>query len=201
MNKRFDDSWSYDEKWVKLRYILRNCLQKIYSFDKWHIQPPCEKKYVRYIRKYIEEMGENGTYVEIGCGLGDIIGDLKVNGDKYGYDISKEAVRCASMLHKRTHFIIGSCDNVKLGKIKCLIMVNWIQDESDDNVKQWIRMLKTNNNIECFIVDKFVMTTESYRYLHDWQMILGEEYKLKSRSKGFAAAQNNRRFIEVWSKD
>ena len=79
-------------------------------------------------------------------------------------------------------------------------MVNWTQGIDDETLSKSIDTLKKNNNIKMFIVDKFIVQSQSYPYCHDWSELLGDDYQLMYRTHGFASSEDNRRYVEFWKK-
>lgn len=196
------ESWIYDEKWIGIKTLCRKCLHIVYRFDPWHVSPINQKEYGRYLIKVLGKMKRKGVLVEVGCGLGDVIGNIRINGSKrYGFDISLEAIKCATLLYPNVIFEQGSIDDVRIGKIHVLIMVNWCQGIDKQTISSWIKTLLDNNTVDLFVVDRFYMKSASYPFCHDWGEILGDDYSLLHRSRGFNAAEDNRRYIEFWKRE
>lgn len=122
------------------------------------------------------------------------------NGPKLGFDLSKQAVKCAKLIHPGTKFYVGSFSDVpEIGTIKIAIFVNFTAGLEGSIVYAEVASLLKSNNVESIIVDTFPKTSFSYPFLHDWQEYFGSGYKCVKR-RGFRAAENNRRFIEFWEK-
>ena len=58
-----------------------------FRFDKWHTSPFENRQYACDILSEIKGRINKGAILELGCGLGDIIGKTNYK-EKYFYDIS-----------------------------------------------------------------------------------------------------------------
>ena len=192
-------SWLFDQKWIKIKTTGRRILRVFWRFDKWHEYPVNTKPYVRYIISMIEDLSpaNRGTIVEVGCGIGDIIGNI-VGGRKVGFDLDLQAIKCAKILHPRTSFVHGTISDVEIGLIDFFVMVNWEAGISSDVIREWLNDCNSRNTVNMYVVDKFTQCSNSYPYTHDWESIFGQDYVLFRRSRGFMAADSNRRYIEFW---
>lgn len=196
------DSWLYDETWYGIKLFLRQIMYKIYHFHPWHITPVNRREYALFLIRKLRKLDAKGVFVEVGCGLGDIVGNINNwHGKRYGFDISQEAIKSAKIIHPLVVFKQGSITDISLGDIKLLVMVNWPQGIDGESLREWICQLKMSNVVDIFVVDSFFKSSKSYPYCHDWGQILGDDYKLKYRSWGFEAAEDNRRFIEFWERN
>lgn len=105
--------------------IIRKMLSKCFKFGEWHLIPLSEKKYAQDIIRILNENYDIVSVVEIGCGLGDILSNLK--GKKcVGIDTSKEVIYAAKILSPKIEYHIGSFSQLQHKKIDCLITVNFI---------------------------------------------------------------------------
>ena len=66
---------------VKIQRIIRYILYFLFRFDKWHLNTFKERNYAQSIVKYLNDntSRQKLNMVEIGCGLGDIIRNIKIN--------------------------------------------------------------------------------------------------------------------------
>lgn len=177
-------------------------LQKIYGFNSWHMIPICQKHYaIEIISKTEEIMRENNfPVVEIGCGRGDIIGNIRYN-QKFGIDLSPEVLKVARLFHHDTEFIAGGFDKIEFGEISCLIMVNFIHGISPSEMRENMKSIFAKNNVKfvCFdvITDK---ERSEYKYTHSGREMLGEDYESFYVGRKYRAANFASRHIEFWRK-
>lgn len=199
-----------EEWWIEgrcagtIKKLLYRLLRFGFKFSVWHIVPINERPYALEVYKtlntYIEKFEwPHMPIVEVGCGLGDIIGSLKWTYGKIGLDRCPKVLRAARLLHPDIAFYEGSFKNVRCRKISCFIMINFIHIIPPDKLKEDIERILGSSKVEMFVYDTFRenMGTE-YRYSHDGNYLFGGKYKLIKRSKGFIAAHNAKRYIEYW---
>lgn len=189
------------------RYILKK-LQTKYNVNDWHASPINDRPYgidtVLQVQSYLD-MRPCKTIVEVGCGVGSIIGNLCLppkGAPKFiGYDINSNNLKLGKLLHPKVKFIKGSFDKVNVGEIDCLIMVGFIYLIPYDELKKDINRLLSKNNVRLFVFDTFSRTADdAYCYSHKGEYLLGGNYKLVKKSKGFKAAHHTRRYVEYWEK-
>lgn len=150
--------------------IDRYILYKIFKFDKWHAQTVIGNHYVPLIIRTINSSKANNV-VEIGCGLGEIILNIKAT-NKLCLDQSQEVLKAASFISKlkfvkaffkKFDFIN---DNL-IDKHDVIIMVNWPHLISEKILREKFSILFNNNlNKSGFIIIDTV-SDENYRYNHD----------------------------------
>lgn len=198
--------------WIKNRVIGKGkkvfymVLCKIYGFDKWHIYPINEKPYAVDMLSTVNDMikKENiqgNTIVEIGCGKGDLVGNIKWGGKKYGYDLSENVLRAGRFLHPKTQFIVGTFEDVNIGDISICIMTNFIHTISYDDLKSSVRNLLEKNNIYMFIFDTFSNREGTeYEYSHDGNYLFDGKYRMLKKSGKYVVAHGALRQIEYWVK-
>ncbi|HHT9107469.1 MAG TPA: hypothetical protein ACFYEF_03025 [Candidatus Wunengus sp. YC63] len=127
--------------------VFRLLLRFFFRFDKWHLSTLYDRKYAQDIITYLNSHDDinRKSAIEIGCGLGDIIGNLKYN-KRLGLDSDKNVLKAAIFLSKITfdfkihfqHFLFPT--STLSGKHDAIIMVNWIHHVSP-------AVLKNNINI------------------------------------------------------
>ena len=111
--------------------FFRIILRSFYGFDRWHLFTLIERNYARDIIVYCNNQTEKHAFVEIGCGLGDIVRNVK-HKEKYGFDADINVLKAASMLariclKKKIKFSVFHFPEAKLnGKFDVVVMVNWI---------------------------------------------------------------------------
>lgn len=130
----------------------------------------------------------------------EIIGNIKGVGiSKYGYDINCNNVVAAQFFHKDTHFICGGFESVKNKNIEVLILVNFIHGIEPAELKTIINKLINENHVKYFVID--IVSGKGYRYKHNGSYLLGEKYKRIYKSKNYRAAENGKRWVEIWKEN
>lgn len=111
--------------------LVRLFLQAAFGFDRWHVFTLTEKKYAKDIISYCNKRYTRHSFVEIGCGLGDIVRYVKYD-ERYGFDAEERVLKAANFLNKITggkkiHFSVFNFPGSALtGKYDVILMVNWI---------------------------------------------------------------------------
>lgn len=197
--------WTESQKAGAIKTKIYEILQRHYNFSTWHMEPVNNRPYgleiVRMLNKQIDKNRFHPymPFVEVGCGLGDIIGSLKWKYEKVGYDISAEVLKGGAFLHPRVRFCKGTFDDIACGDINCLIMVNFIHLIPCDRLKSEIDAVLKKNRVKMFVLDSFKNNEGTeYVYSHNGEYLFGGKYKLVRRSKGFVCAHGAQRYIEYW---
>ena len=84
---------------LRRKYYAR--LKRKYGFGEWHITPYELRPYACEIIKFVTKLCADlrlSSICEVGCGLGDIIRNIKLTGRKVGLDISSTAIVSAKHL-------------------------------------------------------------------------------------------------------
>lgn len=187
---------------------LLSILQKKYQFKDWHLSPINERPYAQevifHVQEYIERTGATPV-VEVGCGLASILGNLKVPNagqqvSRIGVDISTNNLAVAKILHPTIDFIEGSFDSVRVGKIGCLIMVNFLHRISEEDLLKEMRALLERNTVDLIVFDSFTGHEAASWVSHNGDILFDGKYKLIRKSRGFATVHGIRRHIEYWEK-
>ena len=151
--------------------FLRKLFIKLFRLDEWHYSGHRDKEYAQYTVKIINNLIErdkkiSGHIIEIGCGLGDIIGYIKAGRNKkMGLDLEQKVVYAAGILHPDTQFRKGSFGNVRNQEVYCLIMINLLHFIDPDYTKREIKKILENNKVEYVVLDELRGTEKtSYRY-------------------------------------
>lgn len=201
-------NWWISDVWVgRCKQIVLHILQRFYLFDDWHLAPinirPYAREVVCVVQKYINHF-EIEAVIEVGCGLGSIIGNIQKPLRRYkrlGIDKDSNVVRAAKILHPSVTFLQGSFDKVRIDGHSCLIMVDFIHRIPEEELKRSISSILLKNEIDLFVFDTFVKNESTeYMYSHRGEYLFGGTYECIRRSKGFAAAHGARRYIEYWEK-
>lgn len=175
-----------------------------FKFSSWHVVPMNQRPYAleiyRTLNNYIEKFEfPYSPMVEVGCGLGDIIGSLRWEYGKIGYDLSLNVLKGARLLHPDVIFHQGTFSNVNCKKIRCLIMVNLIHVIPPDKLKKSIEQILDKSKVEMFVLDTFRDNEGTeYIYSHDGNYLFDGKYKRIKCSNAFLAAHSAKRYIEYW---
>jgi hypothetical protein len=156
-----------------LRMALRHVLQLIFGFNKWHIMPLKSKRYAQDIISYCNKWSQHNSYVEIGCGLGDIIRNVHCK-QRIGYDIAQNVLNAAGFLSQlycqkniSFHTFTFPEDEILVGGHDCIVLVNWIHNIQPSVLKENIEKYFTENiNDNGFIIIDTVQD-EEYQFNHD----------------------------------
>lgn len=189
----------------KIKKKIYQLLQRYYNFGTWHITPINDRPYaleiVRTLNRLIgrNKFSKSMPFVEVGCGLGEIIGSLRWKYQRTGYDISAEALYAGSLLYPKVQFCKGSFSDIAHGEINCLIMINFIHMIPHDRLKKEIDAVLKKNRVRMFVLDTFSENEGTeYEYSHDGKYLFDGKYKLARRSEGIACAHGAKRYIEYW---
>lgn len=178
-------------------------IQKIFRFREWHVTPYQKRPYaVALVKKLNLLIARNqiseGQCIEVGCGLGDIIANVKWP-NRVGLDLEKRAVWAAHVLHPCTCVKYGSFDCIFGKKISVIIAVNFLHGFSQEQVHRWFYELTKHNDVSMIVVDK--VESPPYAHSHDYKSIFRElGYLEYYSSRGFDAWENTRRHILFFKK-
>lgn len=204
MTEGIYERWLTGKKIGILKKKLYKVLRLFYGFGEWHISPINEREYAIDVVKYVNSLNNkgnfilnNGCIVEIGCGLGEIIGNIRGE-NKLGYDKKQANIAAAKVLHPNTSFFVGGFETVRNKEINVLLMVNFIHEIKPCRLKRMLDDIFKRNRVKYVIID--VVTGVDYKYKHDGNYLLGTDYELIDRSKGYSAGINGRRWIEVYKQ-
>lgn len=201
-------------KWWMSDFTVGNCkqkfyaiLQRIYAFDKWHLGPINFKPYAREVvamtERYIKRNSIK-TIVEVGCGLGDVIGNIKISNKKchkIGIDQERNVLKAAKLLHPSMTFVQGSFDKCKNKDRACLIMINFIHTIPKEELKKEMNRLLMTNSVDLVVLDTFSRNKNTeYLYSHCGEELFDGKYRCIRKSKAFPAAHGAKRYIEYWEK-
>jgi len=159
-----------------IRSIYFIFLRKKYGFDRWHISPKEFRPYafdlIRYINSNVES---EGTIVEVGCGLGEIVRNIKSH-YLYGFDVSDSVIRAAKYLDKKGKVIykVGSFMEISDLKIDYLVAVNFIHGIASSDLRKLFETVCSKNDIRHLVVD--YVKGDGYPFHHD-KSIIPENYK------------------------
>lgn len=206
-NNFFQKWWISDPIAGKLKKLVYLLLQKIYLFDSWHLEPinfrPYAQEIVLMTEKYVNQKNIR-CVVEVGGGLGDIIGNIyapRKKCKKIGIDKERSVVQAARLLHPSVTFMQGSFDRCVCRDDICLIMVNFIHKIPEDELKEEMQRVLSENRVRLVVLDTFSRNKRTgYIYSHCGEEMFEGKYKCIRRSRAFAAANGARRYVEYWEK-
>ena len=152
-----------------------HALRLLFRFDPWHAAAPYSCRPYKALVVELANALQPTVAVEIGCGLGEIIGRINA-ADRFGVDADKRVLRAARFLHCGRGFWIhgeGDCIERLIAperKIDCLIMVNWIHSLSPEHLSDLVVPLLSRTRF--LIVDAIdVDGPNSYRHKHDFEFL------------------------------
>lgn len=116
-----------------LRRAVYRRLQRIFGFARWHVDPYDFRPYAKWLVEKLSRILADGRcgdgeIVEIGCGLGDIISNLRGAKRRTGYDLDPHVIRAARLVHPKTSFHVGTFTQVRGRKIAIAIACNFMHD-------------------------------------------------------------------------
>lgn len=188
--------------------VMRKICVKIFHLDEWFYYDYDDKEYAQYVVKNVNNIirrdkKAKGYIIEIGCGLGDVIGNIERQKEitKIGLDKEKKVVWAAKILHSDMLFLKGSFENVRRKKVYCLIMVNLLHFIDSDYSKREIRKILHNNYVKYVVLDELRDTeNSSYRYECNGSNILGERYVQCYKSRRMCAAKGAKRYVVIYKR-
>jgi SAM-dependent methyltransferase len=149
-----------------------DALRLLFGFDRWHASAPYScRPYKRLVVELASAL-QPTIAVEVGCGLGDIIGRVEAV-DRFGVDSDARVIRAARFLHGgRGFWFHGDGTSVQRivpqeRTIDCLIMVNWIHNLSPECLAELLLPLLPRTRY--LILDAIDADgPNSYRHKHDF---------------------------------
>ncbi len=155
--------------------FIRILLMLIYRFDWWHTSPLENRKYAIDIIDELNKKLERESIIELGCGLGDIVGNAKYK-KKYFYDISVNVLNAAKFLHFFSHrksinsyrvfdfFRDTLSSNLRFDAI---VIVNWIHGYDQIALRKILDKIVCNNlNKKGMIIFDVINDNSAYKYNH-----------------------------------
>jgi SAM-dependent methyltransferase len=152
----------------------RKLLRFYFGFDRWHIRPLRWKKYAQSIIIYCNKLPQRNSFVEIGCGLGDIVRNVKYV-HRFGLDLDIKVLKAAAFLSRckgkihyyQYHFPEDNINICGCDKFDCIVLCNWIHNIEPsilkDNIKKYFMENLNDNGI--IILD--TVQDKGYRYNHE----------------------------------
>lgn len=164
-----------------LIHFDRWLLFKLFKFNRWHIQKTKDRPYVNGIINFINSLPQvkNFTVLEIGWGLGDIIGAVNCK-KRYYLDNDVNDLRAARLI-SFLKFNFNSVFNlyqfpdiISMIKFDCIILVNWTHEIQYEILKPGlISLFEENLNKEGLIVIDSAEST-NHKFCHNIESIFQE---------------------------
>lgn len=183
---------------VKLKKYYYILLQKVFKFASWHLNSIEIRPYAKWIVDRINKMIQVGTInsgiiMEIGCGLGDIIANIKYN-EKEGYDIEENVIKASKWAHPGIKTKKGTFTDIKGKKIGILITVDFLFNIDEEQIIKYFSDIVESNYIDRILLDE--VPSPPYKYGHDYLKIMMElGYKLEYKSRGFSVSGGYRKIL------
>ncbi len=194
---KITQAWYSDFKIGKAKELYFKHLQHKYNFQQWHTTPINFRPYAIGIVNYLNKQKKKKV-VEIGCGLGEIIGNI-MGCEREAFDLDINVIKAAKRLYRNTSFQVGTFENIKDQKIDYLITVNFIHVIPSDELKEKYQYLCRNNNIKHIILD--ITDSLEYQFTHDIDYLFeGLGYKVQKRLHRYEVIKGNR-WIYILKKD
>jgi len=169
-------------KIVYFRYLRRK-----YRFDPWHTSPIEARPYALDLCSFVNELVQTEalhSVVEIGCGLGTIIGRIRAR-ELAGYDLDEKVIAAARKIKSTIPFSAGSFADIRDRRIDVLIAVNFMHQIPPDQLKKLFTEFLGRNRVKYLVVDEV-----PYEYYHNFDTIFcglasrvycSNEYECKRR--------------------
>jgi hypothetical protein len=155
---------------IAITKTQRRLLRLFYSFDYWHISPLEERPYAKDVIAFCNTHPNRNSFVEIGCGLGDIV--RKVNFEKrIGYDMDLNVLKAARFLSwngKEISFQLFRFPQSSLDiNMNALTMINWIHHIEPSLLKDKIHGYFNNNLLQNGWLILDTVQDKAYKNNHD----------------------------------
>ena len=173
-------------------------LQRYFHFDKWHIVSLRQRKYARDVISYCNQKSIRNSFLEIGCGLGDIVRNVKY-AHKYAYDIDERVLKAAAFMNKinfgsKISFSIFHFPGSPLpNKYDVIVMVNWIHHIEPSILKSKIEEYFNQSLNEKGIIIIDTVQHPEYQFNHDINYLVNS---IKSTTDKLGDYDRNR---EIWA--
>jgi 2-polyprenyl-3-methyl-5-hydroxy-6-metoxy-1,4-benzoquinol methylase len=160
-------------------YMIRMCrraLKVVFGFDRWHISSLDQRPYAQDIILYCNKRQTKNSFAEIGCGLGDILRNVRFT-ERTGMDADRKVLKAAAFLSKiegqKIQFEVFNFPGSMLRSCYDVItMVNWIHHIEPEILKSKISIyFHQNLNSQGEILIDTVQDKD-YRFNHDIQFLI-----------------------------
>jgi hypothetical protein len=153
----------------------------VFGFDKWHLSTFKERSYAQCIVKYLNDNIINKKYdmVEIGCGLGDIIRNIRIK-NKLGLDADIKVLKAARILSSlrgkfRINYKVFVFPTSQLdGFYDIIIMVNWIHNVEPKELKTKMNEYFMTNLRPNGVLIMDTVQDKEYKYNHSVDFLMSD---------------------------
>ncbi len=150
-----------------IKVIFSRVVLRIFSFGlrvpKWHLNATFESRDYKSKVIKISNMYKTNFAIEIGCGIGEILGRLNAS-YKYGLDIDLDTLLLCKRLYKdikiihddimkNNQKILEIINSIKKDETILIIMVNWLHEYSESKVNNLVKNIFSLNRKIIIITD------------------------------------------------
>ena len=155
----------------RLRYKLLLHNQNI---DPWHFKGTFECRiYKKFVYKLVEEY-QPSLYIDIGCGLGDILSRIKLPPkNKIGFDIDKGLEESIKKIYKNKFIFFNNkkilfkhLSEINSEKKIIITMLNFCHNLSSEDLKSMLLKYQKCLGKYILIIDNIFIYAEEYKYNH-----------------------------------
>lgn len=156
--------------------MWRRILRVAYQFDKWHVSSLDQRRYAQDIIVYCNKKEQRKSFLEIGCGLGDIL--LNVDFDfKRGLDIDQKVLNAALFVARlkgqKVQFDLFDFPASPLtGQYDVITMVNWIHHVEPPILKAKLSEYFNTNLTQNGEILIDTVKDPAYKYNHDVNFLI-----------------------------
>jgi len=197
-NIKNDKKGLFWKVYFKIIAIPRYILQLYFKFYPFNLIPTNSKTYCLDIIKHLNKRSERDSVAEIGCGLGDIIRNIKFN-HKFAFDKQTEVLNALDFLNKFyrkkkritcSTFLFGQ-DTLE-GRYDAVILVNWIHKIPIKDLNIALNTIYNNNlkNDGEIIIDSVKGNKKMYPYEHNFDKIKADLNCTKQIIGSYAMGRN-----------
>ncbi len=166
---------------IALNKIIRVALMLFFRFEPWHTSPSDNRSYPGDIVRELRRRKVNGSVLEVGCGLGDIIGKISCR-EKYFFDLSERVLRAAKFLQgisfsrSSNHYQAFDFLTEEIEKdirIDAAIFVNWIHGFEASGLRKRIgKIVSQNLKPGGVLVFDVIENNSSYKFNHSIEELI-----------------------------
>ena len=154
---------------IKYKFLLYN-----YDIDPWHLKGTFQCRiYKKFVYKLVIEF-KPSLYIDIGCGLGEILSKVKLNSNKkIGLDIGKGIEKAVRKINKNKFIFFGNEKNlldyfstINNEKKIVITMLNFCHNISNADLVKRLKIYEERLGRYILIIDNIFIRSKEYRYDH-----------------------------------